>query len=832
MMQKTAGSGRKYLFTERLRKQLAQIHHHPLTLIEAPSGFGKTTAVREYLREGIPEGAQEYWYTCLGEPAAMTWGGICGVLSHVDIEAADKLKRLGMPTAETLMYLPELVTGCHCAREVYIVVDNFQLAECEVPHELISVFSMHRCAGVHLIFITQHFSSKPQVTFHNANIHMIESSAFFFDRESTADLFRMEGIRLTPEELDHVHASTEGWVSAIRLQIMGYKQTGSFDYTADIHRLVETAIWHKLTGEEREFLLSVCVRDSFTAPQAAFMLGVQTLGEPLLRLLKSSDFMRFFPREGIYTIHSILLDYLRHQFYQNQPGEFREKVLRRAGQSYAADGNLLAAARLFFSVRDFDAVLSLPFSTAYLINNKEKGLLDFIAALTDECPLDTLCNYPGAMLMFSCSMLFGGRTECFEKLTRLLQSALKTNRVGLGKEELRRLGGELVFALSLTQRSGFKGMTESVKEALGRIGGPSSFVTKDLPWNGGCPSVLCLLWRRPGGLDETLCELEDYLPHFQKLSSGQGSGAANAARAEALLMRGEDEKAKILCYTAIYEARSKQQICICLSAELLLARIAILQGDAESYMRAAQNIRGYAKDHPHAYVMRMADMCMTALSFLLHTQDNAAKWLFDLEDIERIVYAQSVPYAQILFSHNLLAWEKYSEFLGVAPLIMKRAQGAQCLFAQLYQHIFLAAANRKYGNDHEAAAHVGAALALALPDRIYLPFSHMWENIRDLVESAPDPDKTACSRHARAELATLCNSQALGVRVIRKAFIEAKSPLTPREREVALLTRGRLSRKEIAARLFISEQTVKSILQNVYLKLDVHSKYELDERDF
>ena len=68
--------------------------------------------------------------------------------------------------------------------------------------------------------------------------------------------------------------------------------------------------------------------------------------------------------------------------------------------------------------------------------------------------------------------------------------------------------------------------------------------------------------------------------------------------------------------------------------------------------------------------------------------------------------------------------------------------------------------------------------------------------------------------------------------IIKKAILQEKSPLTPREREIALLARDRLSAKEIANKLYISETTVRTILRSVYSKLDIHSKSELTLKDF
>jgi DNA-binding CsgD family transcriptional regulator len=54
-------------------------------------------------------------------------------------------------------------------------------------------------------------------------------------------------------------------------------------------------------------------------------------------------------------------------------------------------------------------------------------------------------------------------------------------------------------------------------------------------------------------------------------------------------------------------------------------------------------------------------------------------------------------------------------------------------------------------------------------------------------------------------------------------------PLTPREREIALLAAGGSTSKEIAERLFVSARTVDNHLQNVYAKLGITSRSALRE---
>ena len=829
-MRKKASQQKMYYFSDRLKRQLAQIPDHPLTIVEAPSGFGKTTAVREYLKENLPADACEYWYTCLGEPASMAWWGICGLLSNVNGEVADNLRDMEMPTMDTLYYMTAFLRDFHCQTETYLVVDNYQLVGCDVPHELLNVFATHGSPRLHMIFITQQLGTRQQFTVHNADIHTIDSTAFFFDREGTASLFHMEGLKLTEAELDSVYASTEGWVSAIRLQMLNYEETGSFDLTADIERLVETAIWNRLAQGEKEFLLSVSALDSFTARQAAVMLGQEVLPEEIERLLKTNDFIRYLPDKHLYSVHSILLDYLRNRFYHHQPREFQNRVLRLAGQAHAALGQYYQGAQYFLRVRDFDAILSMPWDGTYLGNQLENNLTDFIAAVMRGCPEETLCKYPFVLLMFGYPLLLCGQIELYGTVCRLIGRVIEAGS-GLPAEELRRLRGEFALLKSFSSYNDIRAMSEGRRQALEILGGPSSIVVRDMPWTFGAISVLFMFWREPGTLDGTVRAMEECLPLYTTLTRGHGAGADSLLRAERMLMRGEDDQAEILCHKALYDARSHRQTAIALCAEMALARIAVLRGDVQGYFTAHKTIHAYAEETPLLYVLRMVDLCDAVLNLTLDVTSNTAKWLYDTESIRRTLYQPAVPYALVLHSKLLLTEKRYNELYGVSERILAEAESGpgnmRCAMAKLYQHIYLAAARRNNGDDLAAREHLREALAIAMPDRIFLPFAQQ-PGMADFLAETAAPDEGG----EYAAILAFCRRQEKGVAVIRRAILQDKSPLTPREREVASLAKNRLSAREIAEKLFITEATVRTILKSVYSKLDVHSKIGLFSKEF
>ncbi len=824
-MCKKSRQQQKYYFSNKLKRQLHQISHHPLIIVEAPSGFGKTTAVREYLKERLPLGACGYWYTCLGESAFMSWMGICELFSNVSDKVADDLKNLKTPTKDTLYYVASYLRDMPCQRETYLVIDNYQLANLDIHQELISVFSMHGNPNLHMIFITQQMKASYQSSIFNHNIHTIGAPSFFFDKEGTANLFRLEGIQLTQEEVENVYQNTEGWVSAIRLQIINYKQNGLLDYNADIERLVETAIWNRLTPEEKDFLLSTSVMESFTLQQAAIMMERETLPANIRELLRSNDFIRYIPDQHQYSIHSILRDYLLNRFYYDQQPDYQKQVFRKAGYACAAVSQYCPAAHFFYKIKDFNAILALPFSCEYFDNYKEKYKPEFIEGLINECPESTMHKYPFTLIVLGYQTYACGQIAVYEKICRILRSIIEKGE-NFDEGELRRVKGEYALLASMGDFNHRSKLKEGQKTAWELLGQPSQIIKSSTLWGYTTTSVMDILWREPGKLEYTLQQMDEMSDLYRKLTQGQGAGARNIMKAEAMLMRGEDDEAEILCHKGLYDARNFQQISICLCGELILARIAILRGDEKGYFAAIRNIQDYTKENPKLYVLRIVEQCMSVISLLLDTEDYVAPWLYDMESIKKVLPAPAVPSAQMLHLKLLLMDKRYNEFYGICQILMDGAENltanVKYMMPRVHRLILLAMAKWNKGKHLEAREHLRQALDIALPDQVYLPFAQQ-EGMEDLLsEISNDFDF----------LRELCRRQQRGVRIIRKAILQNKSPLTPREREIALLARDRLSAKEIADKLYISEMTVRSTLRNVYSKLGIHSKSELKAKEF
>ena len=141
-----------YFFPKQLKVQLDSIRQYPLTIVEAPSGFGKTTAIQKYLEKISGPASSVYWYTCLNEPPSGIWNGICSLFAKIDGKTAVNLNRLNLPDADALADLSSMIREVRCPSETFLVIDSFQLMKSRIPDPS-CLFCSWQCQSAHYLHL-------------------------------------------------------------------------------------------------------------------------------------------------------------------------------------------------------------------------------------------------------------------------------------------------------------------------------------------------------------------------------------------------------------------------------------------------------------------------------------------------------------------------------------------------------------------------------------------------------------------------------------------------------------------------------------------------------
>jgi LuxR family maltose regulon positive regulatory protein len=151
----------------------------------------------------------------------------------------------------------------------------------------------------------------------------------------------------------------------------------------------------------------------------------------------------------------------------------------------------------------------------------------------------------------------------------------------------------------------------------------------------------------------------------------------------------------------------------------------------------------------------------------------------------------------------------------------------------------LAMAYEKQGKTEEALTVLGRALELASPGGFTFPFLEIGEPMADLLKRLFEQNV------APNQLKKVLNAfEDIKPTAVTKVSVpDTESPPTPiaqplieplsnREMEILKLLSKRLQNKEIAEKLFISPNTVRTHLQNIYQKLNTSSRHQAVDRAF
>jgi LuxR family maltose regulon positive regulatory protein len=208
--------------TERLEHNL----EHPVTLVTANAGSGKTTLVADFVRGG----ARSFvWYQLDHTDAdpAVFLGYITNGIKQVVAGFGDVMLSYLQQAADELAQQPERAVDV-LLNEVLEKIEQRLIIVLDDYHHLGTDTSVHRVVDrliqylpdvMHLVIITRDMPplSIARLRSHNS-LAVIDRSELLFTDKETQELFRQVfDLELTPEQLKEYRERTHGWITALQL---------------------------------------------------------------------------------------------------------------------------------------------------------------------------------------------------------------------------------------------------------------------------------------------------------------------------------------------------------------------------------------------------------------------------------------------------------------------------------------------------------------------------------------------------------------------------------------------------------------------------------------
>ena len=389
--------------SERLQESLRPISRCALTTVVAPMGYGKTTAVNWYLeRRARAETLRVIRVSVYSDNLAILWRSVQDAFARAGLAF---LRDYPCPTdatgggllADDLCH--ELAGDVPC----FLFIDDFHLLTDGRAAAFLCTLANRLPGNVHLIVASRdRFLPAAETVRLGARVYQIGTEQLRLNHTELAVYAHRCGTELTDEQVADLLYSSEGWFSAVYLNLRTLSERGVLpDRQSDIYATFTAAMMDPLPAQQREFLAVMGLADEFTAKMARFVTGGADAERMLTALTAQNAFVKCLPDGVTYRFHHMMKECAERSFRKMET-QTQRLYWERFGVWYEQHERYLHALAAYRRCGDFDALLR--------VVQKDAGILlaslrpvDVLSAL-DECPAPVLKAHPLAILVLMRSM--------------------------------------------------------------------------------------------------------------------------------------------------------------------------------------------------------------------------------------------------------------------------------------------------------------------------------------------------------------------------------------------------------------------------------------------
>ena len=793
----------------RTQAVLAPIQHCPLTTVVAPMGYGKTTAVQWFLESRQAAGEHVVRVSIYSNDLPLFWRSFQAAWRGTPL--AGQLDPMAFPVGDTALgLLSERLLDLLAGEETYyFFLDDYHLMKDDQVTALLLSLARLPGAPLHLIVASRDQVLSPSQELRlGRDLHRVTARDLALTQEELALYSRRCGVVLPPSDLVHLAQTSEGWFSAVYLNLKAYQTHGTLLTEGHtIYEMLNEAILDPLPRERLDFLTCMSLADEFTAEQAAFVTG-RSESKPLIRALTESNaFLRRLPDGQNYRLHHMMKECLGRRF-QSYPPEEQRAVRCRHGAWYERQGEYLRAVNFYLQAGDDVSVLRLidVDTGLQMAGLAPQKLLSWLA----QCREEALLSAPRSLLVLMRRLFSLGAIPQMMALNGLLPRALEQS--DLPEREKKNLRGECDLILSFLGYNDIAAMSVRHRSACRQMDRPAISIHKNGAWTFGSPSVLMMFHRKPGEMGQELKTMLESMPYYYQVTDGHGMGAERVMEAEVAYGQGRFVDAVIALARARSAAAAEEQRYMLLCCDFLSLRLALTGATAWEADWYSKRRADWIPALDPVLLMAL-DGCRAYLRALLGMPEELPGWLSGdgLDGANLLQPAR--PMFEVIYNQVLLARGAYAEILGRMPQCL--AQCAAYSYAMGTLHLLLqqAVAYDALGKGEEAYAVLHQAAEMAAPDQFWMPFVENSPHLKKLIPRLPTPWRREIERLTEPYEST-CASL---LRQYRRPA--ALAGLSETEYQICLAIADRRSNREIGDALFLSEGTVKQYVNQIYAKL-------------
>ncbi|MDR0906979.1 MAG: LuxR C-terminal-related transcriptional regulator [Oscillospiraceae bacterium] len=831
-----------YMIRPRIDEIFEQATRCRLVYVIAGAGYGKTQAVHQYIEQQQDAVVRWVQLTESDNIASHYWENLTHAVSLDNPELALRLRELGFP--ETLAQLKQFAaiqkSAEHRTLRIFLVLDD-----CHLIHTPQALTFAERCAtlnipGLCVVLVSR---TEPELNvlplLAKGQVGIITEDELRFTEEEIADFLRWRGVSFSARDLPRFSESTHGWALAIGLLSLVLKRAPkNFDLAFEtmrqnIFKLFEAEAFDDFPENVKKKMIQVALISDLPSKLWHEILDDVSFLHDVPQL---ASFIWFDSFSGNYRVHPLYLEFLQSK--QSVLSEKEKQDTYRSAAEWCFENDSYMDAMYYYAkLRQFDRMvailLSYPFklppdTCEYFLN-----ILENLAPAREE-PGDVnlllLENLFIPLLLAGAGRYEEGTERSFDTIREWEDSDSPLAPVFLSAAYSNLAYIDMYTCTVTHQYDSAAHLKKSVDylklSAIPSADVSGAFVVADIR------SFACLV-----GEGAQLAEFEEFLEtarqtalYVEETDHNMYYGYEDLVACEIAFVKNQPETARICAHRAAVKAREKNQYSIEMTATQYLLRIAVYEGDYPLVKELLKQLRGHL-DNPDFWNRQLLyDLFVGFFHAQIRLANLVPAWLvMEEQEINAEVH---MPVRELIVSaKSYIASNKYDHALSVLCNSFPREPQERFLFGELVLTLLTAVARVKTGDTAGAVRDLEKAYALSFDGLFEMPFIELGKNLRPLVAAAAKQGGCGVPTDWLATMELKASAYAKKAGVIMNAYkkeqkIEDSVQLSAREREVLNDLYHGLSREEIAVNRYLSINTVKKILQSIYLKLDANNSVD------
>ncbi|MBP3421986.1 MAG: hypothetical protein J6K37_06935 [Lachnospiraceae bacterium] len=802
--------------SDRLKQALQISLTKTVTVVEAPTGYGKSVAVREFCK-GVELPVK--WINILDDNPAHAWNSFCRELFR-DATTVQRFAKWPFPKAGMQRdYFADAMHEVLADDKMIIVLDDYHQIINEQCIDFFDFFAREFRGKLHMLLISQKAAfPDEELLVATGKINRIGVEDLRLSKEDFYKYLSIYDLNAEADELEQLYEKSEGWISMIYVSVLSIIRGGKSDLSADMEHLIDRVAYGTCSKETQHFLSYLALVQDFTKEQADFFNNGVDSSHMLRELLENHTFFVYDSDAQIYHFHTIFKECIYHRF---EKLSLSERCIRyeKMAEYMVLMKDYHQALKWYEKAGNYEGVLSTLelFETMCSTEEDEELML----RCYDNCPKSLFEDYPLCLVLFMWRFYNYGQKdkqqECqrhFEKLMSQIQLAQadkdylwKAYYVFLhqnGFNNLATMNYYMDIIMSMPQ-------TDELPQ-----------IDREIPRTFGIPSIFHMFYM--GGQGRLMAdELIRQLKRYKEVGIYSYDGMIELVEADFAYYTGNFEQAEMYCSKALRIFRSRGTVCYIISALYLNAHLAYMRGDIKEIKKSLNEMRAIVirEKSEKSRLTYTVDMCEAFFNEHIGYPPVLADWLREEYALPKGIMRQAYPYAVMIKMCVAMRDDKYVEILSAEDEILE-------LVAEYPNNLTI-------GNIYLVFASAAAALSRMEQAKEYIKKAVEKTNYNPVMLYAKNAAHLVTPLQELAEenesykpIIEACrNFIKLKKDVSHPHYEEIFPMLTKRENDIALLAVDGFTNKQIAAQLFISENTVKSSLKNIFVKLGIKSRREL-----